>query len=49
MRSELSLIVNAIRGTVIIFIMVYKELSAGNNDLSSRTQEQASALERNRF
>ncbi|EBA3246680.1 methyl-accepting chemotaxis protein, partial [Salmonella enterica] len=45
MRSELSLIVNAIRGTSHHIYNGVQELSAGNNDLSSRTQEQASALE----
>ena len=49
MRSELSLIVNAIRGTSHHIYNGVQELSAGNNDLSSRTQEQSECFRRNRF
>ncbi|MCT8248933.1 methyl-accepting chemotaxis protein [Proteus faecis] len=45
MRTELSLIVNAIRGTSHHIYTGVQELSAGNTDLSCRTEEQASALE----
>lgn len=45
MRTELSLIVNVIRGTSHHIYTGVQELSAGNTDLSCRTEEQASALE----